>query len=259
MKRISFDEYKETDPSSTVDYNSYKAEVEAREKENTAADSGSYYLSYTGEWGENGKWNDGSIILDSGQRMSHGDLWNFYTRYKYLQKLSNIPDPDGHCLVGYNAKKLGSCLELGCDWGHCFDVFEHYFHKVQGIEVIEGCAAAGVANGRDITHGVMEDLPYADESFDVVLSNHVLEHSLTAEIVLKEVYRVTKPGGWSIHTLPCRVDEELEEESLIHKTILTYNQWLTEFEGVGFVFETGYFSWNHNQEEFNIIAQKVVL
>ena len=146
MNKISFDEYKESigdqnveaESSDSFDRDAYKAEVEAREKENTEADSGSYCLSYTGEWGDNNSWNDGSIVLDSGQRMSHGDLWNFYTRYKYLQKLSNVSGPDGHCLVGYGASKLPRCLELGCDWGHCFDTFEHYFDEVDETRALAG-------------------------------------------------------------------------------------------------------------------------
>ena len=239
-----------------VDYKKYRGEVDARELKARAENYDKLCLSYTGEWGNNNEWNDGSAVMESGQVVDQGDLWYFLTKYKYLCKLSNIPDADGHCIVGWGASKLERCLELGCDWGHCFDVFERYFEEVYGIEAMESTAIPGAESGKNITLGVMESMPYEDDFFDVVLSNHVLEHSLSPEIVLAEVYRVTKPGGWSIHTLPCRVDKWLEPESLVHHSILDNEQWNVEFHKTGFKIVRAYFSWNHNQEEWNIIARK---
>lgn len=40
-----------------------------------------------------------------------------------------------------------------------------------------------------------EDIPYEDESFDVVIANHMLYHVDDIEKVLSEIYRVLKPGG----------------------------------------------------------------
>ena len=43
-----------------------------------------------------------------------------------------------------------------------------------------------------------EGLPFADESFDLVLADHVIEHVQEADApgVANEVLRVLKPGGW---------------------------------------------------------------
>lgn len=45
-------------------------------------------------------------------------------------------------------------------------------------------------------------LPFADDEFDVVLSTSVLEHAQNTEECLREIARVLKPGGVSMHLVP---------------------------------------------------------
>lgn len=47
-----------------------------------------------------------------------------------------------------------------------------------------------------------EDLPYADESFDVITCSEVVEHLENYRRVFREIYRVLKPGGLAIVTTP---------------------------------------------------------
>jgi ubiquinone/menaquinone biosynthesis C-methylase UbiE len=42
----------------------------------------------------------------------------------------------------------------------------------------------------------MEHLPYPDGSFDITHSVNALDHTQDAQQALKEMLRVTKPGGW---------------------------------------------------------------
>ncbi|MDT8346479.1 MAG: methyltransferase domain-containing protein [Flavobacteriaceae bacterium] len=49
----------------------------------------------------------------------------------------------------------------------------------------------------DICH-----LPFEDNSFDVILCNHVLEHIPDDIKAMSELYRVMKPGGWGIFQIP---------------------------------------------------------
>lgn len=53
-----------------------------------------------------------------------------------------------------------------------------------------------------ITHCDMCDMPFAADSFDVVVSNDVLEHVPDLERALAEAFRVLKPGGWVLATFP---------------------------------------------------------
>lgn len=46
------------------------------------------------------------------------------------------------------------------------------------------------------------NLPFKDNSFDVVLCNHVLEHVINDTLAMKELYRIMKKGGWAILQVP---------------------------------------------------------
>jgi SAM-dependent methyltransferase len=46
------------------------------------------------------------------------------------------------------------------------------------------------------------DLPFADNSFDVIFCNHVLEHIPDDTTAMQELYRVLKPNGWAILQIP---------------------------------------------------------
>jgi 2-polyprenyl-3-methyl-5-hydroxy-6-metoxy-1,4-benzoquinol methylase len=47
-----------------------------------------------------------------------------------------------------------------------------------------------------------ENLPFRDNSFDVVISLEMLEHVESPAAVLQEVYRILRPGGWFYLTCP---------------------------------------------------------
>jgi ubiquinone/menaquinone biosynthesis C-methylase UbiE len=48
----------------------------------------------------------------------------------------------------------------------------------------------------------MTNIPYNDNSFDIIISSHVLEHIPNDIKVMSELQRVLKPGGFSIHQVP---------------------------------------------------------
>lgn len=56
-------------------------------------------------------------------------------------------------------------------------------------------AKAGLAKMVEVRAGLLEDLPVDDESVDVVISNGVVNLSPDKTEVLKEIYRVLRPGG----------------------------------------------------------------
>lgn len=46
------------------------------------------------------------------------------------------------------------------------------------------------------------DLPFKDNSFDIIFCNHVLEHIPDDKKAMQELFRVLKPKGWAILQIP---------------------------------------------------------
>jgi ubiquinone/menaquinone biosynthesis C-methylase UbiE len=69
-------------------------------------------------------------------------------------------------------------------------------------------SAEELALNRDVDETVVADvaqrLPFADGSVDLILSRTVLEHVPDVPAAAREMARVTRPGGVSLHFLPCR-------------------------------------------------------
>ncbi|MBT8281132.1 MAG: class I SAM-dependent methyltransferase [Muriicola sp.] len=60
------------------------------------------------------------------------------------------------------------------------------------------------------------NLPFDDNSYDIILCNHVLEHIPDDSKAMSELYRVMKPGGWGIFQVPQELDREttFEDDSI---------------------------------------------
>lgn len=63
------------------------------------------------------------------------------------------------------------------------------------------------------------DLPFEDNSYDVILCNHVLEHIPDDTKAMQELYRVMKPGGYGIFQIPqdLRRAETFEDNTIIDR------------------------------------------
>jgi SAM-dependent methyltransferase len=65
----------------------------------------------------------------------------------------------------------------------------------------------GLADLVSVVHGVFEDIPEAEASYDVVWSQDAILHSDQRARVLAEVFRVLQPGGLFIFTDPMQADD----------------------------------------------------
>ena len=54
----------------------------------------------------------------------------------------------------------------------------------------------------------LHDIPFDENSFDVIFCNHVLEHVEDDLQCIREMYRVLKPGGWAILQSPVDINRE---------------------------------------------------
>jgi SAM-dependent methyltransferase len=64
------------------------------------------------------------------------------------------------------------------------------------------------------------NLPFEDNSYDVILCNHVLEHIPDDKKAMQELYRVLKPNGYAILQVPQDLNREytFEDDSITDKT-----------------------------------------
>ena len=56
------------------------------------------------------------------------------------------------------------------------------------------------------------NLPFEDNSYDVIFCNHVLEHIPDDEKAMSELFRVMKPGGWGILQVPISYQRDVTYE-----------------------------------------------
>ena len=63
------------------------------------------------------------------------------------------------------------------------------------------------------------NLPFENDSFDVILCNHVLEHIPDDTKAMQELYRVMKPGGMGIFQIPQDLNRKItfEDDSITDK------------------------------------------
>ncbi|MFN4293065.1 MAG: class I SAM-dependent methyltransferase [Thermoflexales bacterium] len=97
-------------------------------------------------------------------------------------------------------------LEFGCGIGAYVREIRRYTPHVFGfdieIERLQTGRAAGVAG---LLAAAAERLPFADNAFDVVFSNEVLEHVEDDRAACREIARVLRPGGRAVIFAPNRL------------------------------------------------------
>jgi methionine biosynthesis protein MetW len=75
--------------------------------------------------------------------------------------------------------------------------------EIHGVDISEVAVAAARARGIDARIASLSDpLPYPKATFDVVICLEVLEHLVTPEIVVRQIARVLKPGGFALMSVP---------------------------------------------------------
>jgi len=102
-----------------------------------------------------------------------------------------------------NTPKNSYCLEVGVNGGTVALQLMQAGCYVKGIDIVEELVERAKKRGVMAEQGTAEDLSrFPDDCFDVVVCAEVLEHLYDPLIAIKEAYRVLKPGGRYIVTVP---------------------------------------------------------
>ncbi|PJF48039.1 MAG: class I SAM-dependent methyltransferase [Chloroflexi bacterium] len=97
-------------------------------------------------------------------------------------------------------------LEFGCGIGLYMREIRRYTPHVFGFDIeIERLQTGRAAGGTGLLAAAAERLPFADNAFDVVFSNEVLEHVVDDRAACREMARVLRPGGRAVIFAPNRL------------------------------------------------------
>ncbi len=104
-------------------------------------------------------------------------------------------------------------LDLGCGAGSLVGAFRHDGYDAYGCDYIDHKGSSDFTH--DVQHrldvGVLRAievphyrLPFEDATFDYIFSMQVLEHVNDYDATLREIRRILKPGGLSLHIFPSK-------------------------------------------------------
>ncbi|MFM1932571.1 MAG: hypothetical protein RL226_1874 [Bacteroidota bacterium] len=107
--------------------------------------------------------------------------------------------------------------DIGCGYGANRPIVEGVGGEWIGVEPFEGGAHTVTASA--------EDLPFEDNSFDVVIMHAVLEHIPNVGAAFSEVGRILKPGGVFVgYVAFMECFHEISYSHLSHKAMEHYSQ-----------------------------------
>ncbi len=119
---------------------------------------------------------------------------NYVHRYKLIDaEAAKYPD--------------GKMLEIGCGAGWELIAWARNGLQVTGLDLSSGALALAAKNFEhnrlvaDLRQGNAEELPFADDTFDIVASFGVLHQTQSTQRAISEVLRVLKPSGEAVITL----------------------------------------------------------
>lgn len=105
-------------------------------------------------------------------------------------------------LVRSHVTSDSKIMDLGCGRGGVVELLWRDVKLAAGLDPDASSIAEHRAAGMPVIRGRGEDLPFADESFHLVVSIWVLEHLRSPQTVLREVRRVLRPGGHFVFLTP---------------------------------------------------------
>ncbi len=92
-------------------------------------------------------------------------------------------------------------LDVGCGTGANIEMLSQY-GEAEGVDVSDDALEFCRRKGLKVQKGLAQTLPYEDESFELTTALDVVEHLDDDIAGLKEMFRVTKRGGYSLIFVP---------------------------------------------------------
>lgn len=122
------------------------------------------------------------------------------TRTKRAEKIRTLLHE-----VGALPQADGVLLDVGCSSGLMLELMAKDAKYCVGIE-LDGSAGLKPHDNIGFAIADGEDLPFADSSINVIVCNHIYEHTSNPSKLMDEIWRVLKPGGHCYFAGPSRWD-----------------------------------------------------
>lgn len=118
------------------------------------------------------------------------------TLYVKPYRRDRFSDPQmGKILRTLKPKPTDSILDLGCGVGDYMKAFREYTEHIVGLDLSVSAATKKYPGVDFRAHDLNASLPFADASFDMLVSINLIEHLQDEKTFLDECARVLKPGG----------------------------------------------------------------
>ncbi len=135
-------------------------------------------------------------------------------------------------------------LDVGCGTGANIEMLSAY-GDAEGVDVSDDALEFCRQKGLKAQKGLAETLPYKDETFDLTTALDVVEHLDDDVAGLKEMFRVTKRGGYSLIFVPAfmwlwGVQDDISN----HRIRYTKKQIVDRLKEAGYIIERAtYANW----------------
>jgi SAM-dependent methyltransferase/rubredoxin len=101
----------------------------------------------------------------------------------------------------------GALMELGSAGGFFIEAARRRGWRVQGVELSPPAARYSKQElGLEVFEGQLDQAPFPEAGFDVVVADNVLEHTTDPEQVLRDLNRLLVPGGHALIVVPTYVN-----------------------------------------------------
>jgi len=188
---------------------------------------------------------DRTIARQFGKEFFDGDRKHGYGGFNYMSRFWQPVIPT--FIKHFNLNENSKVLDVGCAKGFMlFDMKEAIPNiTIEGIDI----SSYAIENAKEeikqfLRVGNAKELPYEDNSFDVVISINTIHNLEKKECAkaLQEIQRVSREK--SFITVDAYRNEEEKEAmyawNLTAKTIMSVDEWIAFFEEVGY---TGDYYW----------------
>ncbi len=124
---------------------------------------------------------------------------DYITEFNTQEKREEVENILDHIEAITNINKDARILDIGFGMGDFMQVAMEREYDVFGTDVSEYACNRAMKMGFNVHKGRLPDVALEDNFFDVVVAIELLEHDYDPMGLIKEIYRILKPGGLFFH------------------------------------------------------------